>query len=190
MFSVDPGWVTNNDMHTTKRINTYQCQHSLLPEASGLVLITIGGSLKGIGSALCNCLSASVKRDICRFDLDASTGGLDQCLAGHSAAIIIDCTQNGTTSGTISIMDLAAMLDRATIINVGSCHGFSLADELRIAKNRGTLPKRLIFFGVEVSATVENDQLNSKLEEKLPQLVKNLSLLIDKVLEILKRNGL
>ncbi len=179
-------------MNTAKTISNGHCQHSHQAEPSGLALITVGNSLRGddgIGSSLCDVLPESVMKDVCRFDLGSYTGYLHECLVGHKAAIIIDSTKNGTAPGTVSLMDLAAMLDRATVMNVSSCHGFSLADELRIAKHYGTLPKRLIFFGVEVDAVDWTERLSSALEQKLPQLVQNLSVLVSKVVETLKRNA-
>lgn len=161
-----------------------------MAEPSGLALITIGNSLRGddgIAARLSSMLPAGM--DVCKYDLGCYTGLLSDCLSGHKAAIIIDSTQNATAPGTVSILDLRAMLDRATILNVRSCHGFSLADELRIAKNNGTLPKRIIFFGVEVDAVEWTERLSRTLELKLPQLVNNLSLLVTKVLETLQRDA-
>lgn len=169
-----------------------RCLHDALPNLSRLALITIGNSLRGddgIAARLCDALPDSASRDVCRFDLGPYTGFLKDCLYGHQAAIIIDATQNGTAPGTVSIIDLDAILQREAIINLNSCHGFSLADELRIAKQYDALPEQIIFFGIEIDKVEWTDKLSTKLENTLPQLVQDLSHLIEKVAERLKQNA-
>lgn len=169
-----------------------QCLHNSLPQPSRLALITIGNSLRGddgIAARLCDALPESALLDVCRFDLGPYTGFLKDCLYGHKAAIIIDSTQNGTAPGTVTIIDLDAMLEREAIINLNSCHGFSLADELRIAKQYGALPEQLVFFGVEVENVDWTENISTKLQDMLPLLVQDLSHLVIKVAERLKQNA-
>jgi len=164
-----------------------------MAKAEGFALITIGDALGAdecIPTKLCDQLEKSTAlKDICRFDLGPHTDSLSECLSSHKGAIIIDSTQNGTAPGTVSIMDLGAMVERTTPINIRSCHGFSLADELRATKRSGRLPKRIIFFGIEINDVEVGDKLNSKLAAKLPLLVNNLSLLMTKLLETVKKDA-
>lgn len=179
-------------MQSATVITNPRCLHNSLPQPSRLALITIGNSLRGddgIAARLCDALPESALLDVCRFDLGPYTGFLKDCLYGHKAAIIIDSTQNGTAPGTVSIIDLDAMLERQSIINLNSCHGFSLADELRIAKQYGALPERLIFFGVEVENVDWTENLSTKLKDMLPLLVQDLSHLVKNVVERLKQNA-
>ncbi len=166
------------------------CPHKSTAEPCGLALITIAepsATDAGIASSLCDVLPASALKDVCRFYLGSVTGTLDKCLPGHRAAIIIDTTQNGTAPGTVSIMDLRTMLDRAAIMTINSHHGFSIAAELLALKPYGTLPKRLIFLGVEVKAVDPADNSRIALDVRMPELLNGLSLLVTKVLETLNR---
>lgn len=177
-------------VNTAKSISEVHCPHKEASAARGLALITVGDSLRGepsIASSLYGMLPKSALDNVCRFDLGPYINCLNDCLPGHVAAIIIDNTQNGTAAGTVSLIDLSAMLDRAAIMNVSSSHGFALAHELRIAKTCGTLPKRVILLGVEIDPVDWTKKLSPVLEAKLPQLVENLSLLVTKVLETLSR---
>jgi hydrogenase maturation protease len=169
-----------------------ECKHALLKEPQGLALVTIGNSLRGddgIAAILSRCLPEPIAKDVCRFDLGAHSGFLEDCLACHKAAIIIDATSNGTAPGTVSIADVSHILNQASPLNFRSCQGFLLADEVRSAKKRGKLPTRIIFFGVEIDKTEWNDKLSADLAAKLPKLVSKLSFLVTKVAETLKRDA-
>lgn len=178
-------------MKKAKAISRAHCPHQEEEEPCGLAIVTIGNSLSGDGllASLCNMLPAAASNDVCKFDVGSYKGCLSDRIAGHKAAIIVDSTQNGTAPGTVSLMDLSSMLNRATVMNFSSCHGFSLSDELRLAKHYGTLPNRLIFFGVEIDAVDWTDKVSPALQAKMPHLVNNLSLLVARVLETLKRSA-
>jgi Ni,Fe-hydrogenase maturation factor len=85
-------------------------------------------------------------------------------------------------------MDLNGVLDQP-VLNINSTHGFSVADELKLAKQLGTLPRRLIFFGVEIGEVNWKDKISPALEEKLPQLVLNLALLLERILETFRKDA-
>jgi hydrogenase maturation protease len=182
-------------MQRLEKISSMQCSHTKLGKAEGLALITIGDSLRGgdgIAINLCDQLEESTAlQDICRFDWSPQSGFLSECLSSHKGAIIIDSTQNGTAAGTVSIMDLGAMVERTSPMNIRSCHGFSLADELRLTKRSGRLPKRIIFFGIEVNELMRGnggEKLSSKLTAMRPRFVNSLSLLMTKLLETVKKD--
>jgi len=162
-----------------------------LSEPAGLALITIGSAFRGdqgIGPALCDVLPESVLQGICRFDLGSHIGFMTDCFSNHKAAIVIDSTMNGTTPGTVSILDLRASLDRAIPINIASKNGLLIAEELRTTKKGGKIPNRIIFFGVEAD-DLGLGELRTVIRHKMPQLVDNLAVLVSKVLETLKRDA-
>jgi hydrogenase maturation protease len=169
-----------------------RCGHSAQESEGLLAVITIGNSTRGdegIAEAVCNALPKSALNGVCRFDLGMQTACLGQCLSGHKAAIIIDSTQNGSAPGTVSIIDLSSLLNKATPIKLDARHGLSLADELRMAKKMGHIPARLIFFGVEVDDTSLSDGLSTALNEKVPHLARQLSPMVTKMVETLKKNA-
>ncbi len=179
-------------MQGARLLSNMECKHKRLSEPNGLALITIGNSLRGDGgvaAALSHCLPEHLAREVCRFDLGSYSGVLQECLIYHKAAIIIDSTSNDTAPGTVSIVDVSHILDQTELLNLRSCHGFSLSEEMRSAKKRGRLPKRIIFFGVEIDKTDWNDKLSPELEAKLPKLVNKLSFLVAKVVETLNRDA-
>lgn len=165
------------------------CSHQT-EGGTGLALVSIGNSLRGddgVAAAICQGLSKKLLANVCWFDLGTYTGHLSQCLAGHRACVIVDSTCNHAEAGTIAIMDLSAALKRSSPLQVKSCHGLSLVDELRLAEKAGNLPGRVIFFGVEADNVDFNDQLSAAIKAKLPQLIANLSLLVSTIVETIKR---
>lgn len=179
-------------MQSARILRNIQCPHAKLEVPQGLAVVTIGNPLRGddgVATAICSAMPEATTRDVCRFDLGTYTGFLGDCLSGHKAAIIIDSTSNGTAPGTVSILDLGTLLDRTAPLALRSCHGFSLADELRLAKKHAHLPKRIIFFGVEIADIDWNEKLSPALQEQLPHLVLSLSNLVTRVVEALKRDA-
>jgi hydrogenase maturation protease len=170
----------------------FKCPHTSLANPDGIALITFGNSLRGddgIASALCDILPANTLKTVCRFDLGSYTGFLADCIANHKAAIIVDATKNDNTIGTISILDLNAVLDKKDNLNLKASHGVSFLDELRLARVQNNLPKRIILFGVEIGNTNWQEKLSPELQKIMPALSTKLSYLITIVLEALQHNA-
>jgi hydrogenase maturation protease len=167
------------------------CRHASLAAPAGLALISVGSSLTGDGilaSSACKAVSEVALKNVCRFDPGSYDGYLADCLAGHKAAIIVDSTSNGTAPYTVSIIDLSAVLEGTWPLNIQSCHGLSLTNELQLAKRSGKLPERIIFFGVEVGEASGEESAKAQLPQTTSQLVSRLSVLISTVLETVKRD--
>lgn len=180
-------------MYALKHEEFPQCPHFQEVQPSGLCLITVGNTLRGddgIAVKLCDKLPEPVLNDICRFDLGPYTSYLGACLHGHKGAIIIDATLNTGTPGSITMIDLNALIEDDGKINtiIKSTHGFSLVDELRALKEISELPERLILLGVE-TGNVNSESISPMLQAKLPQLVSNLPFIVARILETLKKNA-
>lgn len=157
------------------------------------MLVTIGNEFRsddGIASMVADCLPEYANHSLCRYNLGPYVGLLAKCLAGHEAAIIVDATQNGTPAGTVSIADLRTILDRPGPLKILTCHGLSLADELRLAKATDVpLPPLIVLFGIEIDSTDWAKGLSPALTEQLPRLANYLSVLIAKLNESLESNA-
>jgi hydrogenase maturation protease len=167
-----------------------RCEHKAGSSQCGLALITVGNPLRcddGIAELLCDTLPPSCLKNVCRYDIASSAWRLGECLAGHKAAIIVDATCNGTTYGTISLVDLNMALFRNSRLEVNSCYGFSLLDELRLVKQSMELPKRLMLFGVEVANTSFGRGISPNLKKEVPELAGRLSGLIQRILETMSK---
>ena len=181
------------DMYALKHSETPQCSHSTQSKPSGLCVITVGNTLRGddgVAVKICNNVPLPVFKDVCRFDLGTYTSYLGACLQGHKAAIIIDSTSNSRAPGSITIVDLNAYLEDESggNLTIRSTHGLSLVDELKLLKEVGTLPERLMLLGVEVK-DAESEKVSLDLQSKVPQLVSNLSFVVERIMETLKKNA-
>ena len=53
-----------------------------------------------------------------------------------------------------------------------SCHGFGLGEALALARTLGTLPPRLVVFGVELAQAGPGDSLSPSVRAAIPRTVK------------------
>lgn len=144
---------------------------------TGVALVNIGNVLRqddGVGQAVLDKLSESYKDKFCRFDLGTYSSHLIDCLEGHDMAIVIDATLAEGNPGKVTVLDLNKAIGERQALKLNSCHGFSLLDELQIAKWHGHLPPVLYFFGIETNNTDWTEGLTPSLKAALPQITEQL----------------
>jgi|AGTN01.1.fsa_nt_gi Hydrogenase maturation protease. len=134
-----------------KTLETNKCCHHGLSEPGGVAVITLSDPERdsSFGEALCNELDSSKLNGVCRFDVSYLEQHLGDYLCGHSAALIIDSTDNGTKAGTVSLLDLGLPKDKCKKMQVPSSHGTVIASELSRVHEQGNFPDRVILLGVE-----------------------------------------
>ncbi|HEY9868704.1 MAG TPA: hydrogenase maturation protease [Candidatus Obscuribacterales bacterium] len=160
----------------------FHCKHSSNGLRGRLALVTIGNTLRGddgAAQAVCNVLRETVAARVCRFDLGTYTNLLPLCLAGHDAAIILDAVATGGTPGSLTILDLTDPARACSAGNISATHALSLADELQIAGIAGCLPRKTLFFGIEVQDAGWGKGLSEALRSRLPDLAGELERLIE-----------
>lgn len=138
------------------------CLHSASAEPNGVALITCIDD--GMASSLVSSLPLNLCEKIYLLKPDCDFEAL-LCLSRYKAAIIVGATMNGTTPGTVSILNGSHLL-----------------------KHSGP-PTRVIFLGVESEPTEVGVAATNNLQLKLPNLLNNLSFLITKVIETLERDS-
>jgi len=163
------------------------CRHNQEPkQPGGLALVTIGNPLRaddGIGMAVCDALPPDILNETCRFDLGSFTYFLIDCMVGHKSAIVIDSTMSENPAGSVIVLDLAEVLSARSPLKLHFSHGFSLLDELRVGQWRGLLPEKLFFVGIEAASTDWSERLSGVLTGKMPELVSEVSKIIEMNLE-------
>lgn len=182
------------DFTSLNSSNSFHCAENNVSEIHDLCIITIGNSLRtddGVASALCDAMEDVVlDDDVCRFDLGTHTGYLADCLRGHKAAIIIDCTKSGAEPGTVTITDLVSVLGKhARTPTLNSTHALSFLEELQLIKRNGELPKTLILFGIEASDVEWSSGLSDEMNQKLPSLVSRLTVLITVIRKMVNKDA-
>lgn len=150
----------------------FHCEHLDSGACGYLAVINISGDQSTLFDELPRC---SVK-DACRFNMSELDNRLTALLANHKAVLILDSTHTGKAPGTVSIMDLGALVKKNSALPECSSHSESLFKELRKLEIEQTMPKRMVLLAVET----DDDPLTTT-------RIKNLSQLICKAAEALKR---
>ena len=84
--------------------------------------------------------------------------------------ILIDAVASGAAPGTVHCLDVsAAPLNRELFKS--STHALGLADAVELSRTLGTLPSRVLVFGVEVSDLSAGLGLSPEVERALPALI-------------------
>lgn len=157
------------------------------PTVSGLALITVNDPEQGFspGAALWNVLEAQYSNQICRFEISRKASLLGDCLAGHSTALIVDSTSNGTKCGTVSLVDLSVSNKGEMRLEIPSNHGKLIAGELKRFRKNGNLPERLLLLGVEgPPQDAQAKTVSSTVAEYVP--LSTASLILSTLLETLR----
>lgn len=142
-------------------------------QRKGMVLISIGNQLRqddGIGPVLLDNLPQTDTVSFCRFNLGSYSSYLLDCLKGHDRAIVIDSMVKSGQPGKITLLDLNELIAKNQTLKLNSCHGFSLLDELKLARWQGDLPQTLYFFGIEADSCNWTEGLTPTLKEKIPTI--------------------
>lgn len=156
-------------------------------QCNGTVLVSIGNALRqddGIGQALIDNLVEEGSTDFCRFDLGTYSNYLLECLKGHDKAIVIDSTADTGNPGKVTVLNLNEVIRKRQALKLNSCHGFSLMDELQLARWQQDLPTKLLFFGVEANGCDWTEGLTSLLKERLNAITKQLQSVIASLTEV------
>ena len=164
----------------TVALKNVHCQHGSR-NLGQVVLITIGNSLRGddgVAKIVSDQIVEPLAKAVCRFDLGIDTGHLGSCIEGHCTCVIIDSTKNGIHPGAVTQLELGALLEDSKALTVESVHGFSLWDELKLAQLNRDLPKRIVFFGIEVENVDWGQSMSPAIEARLTGIVSELNSLI------------
>jgi hydrogenase maturation protease len=143
-------------------------------------VLTIGSMLNGddgaprIASAM---LPKDLKDVICRFDFDAFTYFLSECVAGHQTVIIVDTVSSDEAPGHTELIDLLAVLD-GSAMKPKTAHGFSMLNELRIARRSAQLPQNLLLLTIEAGRKQWASKLSHELTEAMPDVAAELEKLV------------
>ncbi|GEM_PF-3306565 len=179
-------------MNTVKRSKDCACTHLLNGSQGDVILISAGGPRRNGGcpaAALCDALPARVLSGVCRYDNGHSHKIMAAALAAHRAAIIVDTTCHGTTANTVTISNMGTAFDRHSVSDLRARRGAPAAYGFRKDRGPGHLPRRVIFFEVEIDEGVWSWRPNAGFREQMPALVASLSLLIARMVETVKRDA-
>jgi hydrogenase maturation protease len=116
-----------------------------------MLIIGIGNAFRrddGAGLAVARRLKALHLPDTAVLTHPGEGTSLMQAWQGAAHVVLIDAVQSGAPPGTLHRID-ASERDPAPAIFSGSSHTFGVAEAIALARTLGTLPPRLVIFGIE-----------------------------------------
>ncbi|MCG6874519.1 MAG: hydrogenase maturation protease [Betaproteobacteria bacterium] len=117
------------------------------------------------GDLLARFPAESVVAECC----DRPSTRLIPLLANADFGILVDAMRSDSPPGTIrrlTVDDIESAPDAV------SCHGFGLGEALELARALGTLPPRLVVFGVELGQAGPGDGLSAAVQAAIPHAAK------------------
>ena len=136
------------------------------------LVIGVGNAMRqddGAGPVLVKRLMHSWG-DGCEFAVRSGEGGLLMLLwAGRGTVIVVDAVSSGAAPGTIHRIDAHQQPVPTKFFNY-STHAFSLAEAVELSRVLGTLPDRLIIYGVEGERFDAGDSLSGSVGSALDKV--------------------
>jgi hydrogenase maturation protease len=111
-------------------------------------------------------------------DLEEEPGDMTRLLdrwEGRPLVVLIDAVRSGLPAGTVhrwADEELDALPEEPAV----STHGLSLAHVLRLARDLGRLPARLVVYGVEAGSTEVGERRSEDVREAVPEVCRRIGL--------------
>jgi hydrogenase maturation protease len=93
-------------------------------------------------------------------------------LDGRGTLLLVDAVAAGTTPGTMHCLEWPDQ--SAQVMRPGSTHDLRLAEALRLATALGSVPPRVVVFGMEIESSAPQAGLSPPVLAALPELVRRL----------------
>lgn len=108
-----------------------------------------------------------------RIRLRADTSDLMQLWDGEDEVVVVDAMRTGKPAGTVARIDATATPLPAG--QFGSTHSFGLAEMVELARTLGTLPERLVIYGIEGTEFTIGAQPGARVLEAVARLADELA---------------
>ena len=118
---------------------------------TGSVLIGIGNAYRrddGAGLAVVDALAGLLPAAIEVVTCEQEPSRLIDAWEGTDVAIVVDAAASGSAPGAVHRFDAADVAIPAGVFR-SSTHAFGVGDAVEIARALGTLPPRVVVYGIE-----------------------------------------
>ena len=147
------------------------------PDPSGPLVIGMGNLWRGddgAGPTLVQLLKRSGTCGV-RFAECAQDGtALFSLWKGQPCVVVVDAVSSGAPAGTLHRFDAQRESIPSRFFNY-STHAFSLAEAVEVSRSLGTLPDRLILYGVEGETFGFGRRLSRAVRRAVQKLARSLS---------------
>lgn len=133
------------------------------------LVIGIGNPLRGddgAGHAVVRAIRASVP-DVPVLLAGGDGAALLEAWKDVAVVVVVDAVRSGAAPGTVHRFEAtAAALPR--VLSSASTHTFGLPDAVELSRTLGTLPRRLIVYGIEGAEFAAGEGLSADVQAAVP----------------------
>ena len=132
---------------------------------SGTIVIGVGNALRGDDAAGLRVAQLLEERGVENVrQSSGETASLIDLWQGAECVLLVDAAQSGAESGAVSRIDASTEPLPAEFLHC-STHAFGVAEAVELARSLGTLPPRVIVFGIEGASFDHGAELSQPVME-------------------------
>ena len=131
---------------------------------SRTVIIGVGNAMRGDDAAGVHVARLLVSSGIQAHESSGETASLMDLWQGADCVVLVDVSQSGTKPGDIERFDVSTEPLPTSFLHC-STHAFGVAEAVELARSLGSLPPRVIVFGIEGSSFEHGADLSKEIAE-------------------------
>jgi hydrogenase maturation protease len=135
-----------------------------------MIVIGLGNEFRGDDGAGLSVARQLRDRGLPAVEHEGDPAWLMERWNGASAVILIDAVRSGSAPGTLHRFDVSTSPLPRDLFK-GSTHTLDVADAVELSRALGTLPARVLIFGIEAGDFGIARGLSSEVETALPVVV-------------------
>lgn len=131
---------------------------------SRILVIGVGNALRGDDAAGLHVIRQLAARGIMDVhEASGETASLMEQWKGAEVVLLVDAAQSGAPPGTVTRLDASVQPLPAAFLHC-STHAFGVAEAVELARSLGSLPPRILIFGIEGASFEHGEPLSSAVE--------------------------
>lgn len=131
---------------------------------SDTLIIGVGNALRGDDAAGLHVARRLAARGVEGVhEASGETASLMELWQGASCVFLADAAQSGAEPGTVTRLDASSHPLPAALLHC-STHAFGVAEAVELARSLGSLPPRIIVFGIEGGSFEHGEPLSPAVE--------------------------
>jgi hydrogenase maturation protease len=141
-----------------------------------VLVIGVGNPFRrddGVGRMVAGCVRARAGDSLRVLEESGEGAGLMSAWEGADVVFIIDAVSTGAEPGTIYHIETALQPLPAIFLHYSS-HAFGVAEAVELARTLGTLPPRVVVYGVEGASFEQGTGLTPEVEDAAHHVVRSL----------------
>lgn len=141
---------------------------------SRFIVIGVGNALRGDDAAGLHAARRLRERGLDNVrEASGETASLMELWQGAEAVLLVDAAQSGAAAGSVSRFDVSEQALPAAFLHC-STHAFGVAEAVELARSLGTLPPRVIVFGIEGVGFDHGAPLSAEAERGVTEAAKRI----------------